>query len=128
MKRKALMKKGGLVIRSVSVWGHPNIRTWQPDDPDTIAEIVFIDIGERSKDSADQFTIKVATPAGLATLEARDGIIATRPLLVMKRYDFGDLWRWLEHTVAECERESWTYSVESLQRYFLWEYDNYKEV
>ena len=63
------MRKGGLVIRSVSVWGHPNIRTWEPDDPDTIAEIVTVEIGERSKDSADQFMVKVATPPGLATLE-----------------------------------------------------------
>ena len=122
------MRKGGLVIRSVSVWGHPNIRTWEPDDPDTIAEIVTVEIGERSKDLADQFMVKVATPPGLATLELRDGIIATRPLLVMKRYDFDGLWRWLERTVADCEQDSWTHSVEMLQRYFRWEYEGYKEV
>lgn len=121
------MRKGALVIRSVSVWGHPNIRTWQPDDPEKIAETVTVEIGERSKDSADQFTIRVATPAGLAMLEARDGIVAMRPVLVMARYDFQDLWRWLETTVVHCERDSWTHSVEMLQRYFQWEYEDYKE-
>jgi hypothetical protein len=120
--------KGKLVIRSVSVWGHPNIRTWKPDDPDKFAEVVSVDIGERSKDGADTFTIRVATPAGLATLEARDGILATRPLLIMQRYDFADLWRWLERTVAECEQDSWVASVESLRRYLGWEYDGYAEV
>jgi hypothetical protein len=69
----SLVMKGKLVIRSVSVWGHPNIRTWQPDDPGAIAEVVSLDIGERSKDGADTFTIRVATPAGLAALEAREG-------------------------------------------------------
>jgi hypothetical protein len=117
-----------IVIRSVSVWGHPNIRTWEPDDPDRIAEIVSLDIGERSKNAADSFWIRVATPAGLSTLEARDGILATRPLLIMRRYDFADLWRWLERTVAECKGETWTASVERLRRYFGWEYDDYKEV
>lgn len=122
------LMKGKLVIRSVSVWGHPNIRTWTPADPGAIAEVVSLDIGERSKDAADTFTIRVATPAGLATLEARDGILATRPLLIMERYQFADLWRWLERTVAECERGSWSESVESLRRYFGWEYDGYQEV
>jgi len=120
--------KGKLVIRSVSVWGHPNIRTWMPADPDRMAETVSLDIGERSKDAADTFTIRVATPAGLAGLEARDGIIAIRPLLIMQRYDFGDLWRWLEQTVAKCEEKSWPASVECLRRYFDWEYDGYEEV
>lgn len=119
--------KGRLVIRSVFVWGHPNIRTWEPDDPGTIAELVSLDIGERSKSSADTFSIRVATPAGLSTLEARDGILATRPLLIMERYDFGNLWRWLERTVAECEADTWLASVENLRRYFAWEYDGYKE-
>ena len=117
-----------LVIRSVWVWGHSNIRTWEPDDPGTIAEVVHLDIGEKSKKSSDTFSIRVATPAGLSTLEARDGILAIRPLLVMQRYDFGDLWNWLESTVAKCEKEDWLASVESLRRYFDWEYDNYKEV
>ena len=124
----SLLMKGKLVIRSVSVWGHPNIRTWQPDDPGAIAEVVSLDIGERSKDGADTFTIRVATPAGLAALEAREGIIATRPLLIMERYELDDLLRWLERTVAACARDSWSDSVESLRRHFGWEYDGYQEV
>jgi hypothetical protein len=116
-----------LVIRSVWVWGHPNIRTWQPDDPETIAELVFLEIGDKAKSSSDTFTLRVATPAGLATLESQEGIIATRPLLVMKRYDFDDLWRWLERTVAKCEKNTWSECVENLRLYFGWEYENYKE-
>jgi Immunity protein 8 len=117
-----------LVIRSISVWGHPDIRTWQPDDPGKIAEIVFLDIGERTKVSADTFSIRVATPAGLSTLQARKGILAIRPLLVMQRYDLADLRRWLRYTVAKCEGENWTACVNNLRLYFDWEYDGYKEV
>jgi len=116
-----------LVIRSISVWGHPNVRTWEPDDPTTIAETVSLEIGERTQDSADTFTIRVATPAGLQSLADRDGIVATRPLLIMKRYDFDDLRRWLEGTVATCESASWPQSVEALRRYFDWEYDDYRQ-
>lgn len=116
-----------LVIRSAGVWGHPNLRTWAPDDPDVFAELVMLDIGPRKGKGADSFTLRVATPAGLDRLEARDGIVATRPLLVMRRYDFDDLWRWIERTVASCEAETWPACVENLRRYFAWEYENYKE-
>lgn len=87
----------------------------------------MVDIGERAKESADTFTLRVATPAGLAKLESRDGIVATRPLLVMARWDHDDLWRWLEHTVASCERPLWTHSVDALRRHFDWEYDGIAE-
>jgi hypothetical protein len=45
----------------------------------------------------------------------------------MRRYNFDDLWRWLEKIVAACEGNSWTVCVEILRRYFSWEYDNHQE-
>jgi hypothetical protein len=116
-----------IVMRSVSVWGHANIRTWEPDDPLNIAEVVTIDIGPKNKKASDSFTLRVATPTGLARLEGKDGIVATRPLLVMCRYDFDALWRWLEKTVSQCDAPTWPECVQKLQRYFDWEYDGYKE-
>jgi hypothetical protein len=122
-----LVLKLRLVIRSVSVWGHPNIRTWEPENPGKIAEIVTVDIGPKTKKHADSFTIRVATPLGLTTLQPNNGILAIRPLLIMERYNFHDLWRWLETTVAKCEDETWNGCVDRLQRYFNWEYQGYKE-
>lgn len=118
-------------IRSAGIWGHPNLRTWEPEDPDVVAESLIVDIGPKARGKVDQgnvkkadmFTLRVATPRGLETLEYKDGILATRPLLVMRRYDYDDLWRWLERTVASCEAETWRECVEKLQRYFHWEYD-----
>lgn len=116
-----------LTIRSVFVGECPNIRNWQPEDPQRVAVMVCVDIGPKTRKGADTFCIRVATPDGLHAMEAKDGILATRPLLIMHRYDFNDLWRWLERTVAACEAETWPACVEKLQRYFDWEYDGYKE-
>ncbi len=86
-----------------------------------------LEIAPKGKKAAEEFSIKVATPAGLSTLDARDGILAVRPLLVMERYDFGQLWAWLEKTVAACQADTWNDCVEALRRYFSWEYDDYTE-
>lgn len=120
--------KPKLIIRSASAAGHPNIRTWQPADPTNFAEFVTLAIGFSSKQGTDDFSIRVATPTGLAELPSNDGIIATRPLLIVSRYEYSELWQWLEATVTMCSSGTWPECVERLRRYFNWEYDDYKEV
>jgi len=110
-------------VKSEAVWSKPNMRLWTPDDPTRIAEEVMIDIGPRDKKWANTFTLRLATPRGLEDLEARDGILATRPLLIVKRYNFDEFWRWLESTVASCESDEWSGCVSNLRRFFAWEYD-----
>jgi hypothetical protein len=115
-----------LIIRSVSIWGHPNIRTWEPIDPTCFAETVNVDIGSESKKGADRFSIRLATPAGLSKLDSHNGIIAVRPLLIVDSYDYDTLWRWLTETVKSCEAETWNSSIDKLRIYFDYEYDDYK--
>lgn len=86
--------------------------------------LASIAVGAKDRDLNDENPFEQVD----ALKRAGFGILATRPLLVMQRYDVTDLWRWLERIVAECEQESWVASVESLRRYFGWEYDGYKEV
>ena len=111
-----------LVIRSVGSAAHPNLRRDTPNDPEKFAEFVHVDIGTKPGKGADTFTILVATPSGLASLEDRDGIIAQRPVVILRRFDVDVLWRWLEKTVSACEAETWPQSVEKLQHFFNWEF------
>lgn len=75
------------IIHSVRSYDHPKIRTWEPDDPGNIALMLLLDIGPKGQKRADMFTLRLATPRGLLGLPARNGIVATRPLLVMDRFD-----------------------------------------
>lgn len=113
------------MIRSIFVAGQSSLRSWQPDDPTSFAETISLDIGERRNGGADTFSIRVATPKGLMALEAQEGVVATRPLLVVDRYDLEALMQWLTRTVERCARDAWTESVAELRRYFAWEYDDY---
>ena len=83
----------------------------------------MLDIGPRREAWANTFTLRVATPKGLSRLNANAGILATRPLLIMKSFDFHDLWAWIEKTVASCERDTWLDCVGELRLYFSWEYE-----
>lgn len=112
-----------LVVHSLSIDGHRNIRTWEPADPLKVAEGVTLEIGPRGKKNVDIFWIEVATPRGLEELEAKDGIIAHRPLVVLERYDYHLLWDWVMKTVSSCEAQSWNDCLSRLRRFFGWEYD-----
>ncbi|MBP6997846.1 MAG: hypothetical protein KBB39_17055 [Phycicoccus sp.] len=122
-----MSRRTQLILHGLSTFDVPHLRGWQPDDPDRFAEVIWIDIGHRSTRGSDQFTLRVATPAGLAGLQAHRGVVATRPLLVMDRYDYGDLWRWLEDVVTTCDGPDWRECVKRLRRYFDWEYDDMTE-
>jgi len=122
-------------IQSVGIAGSPNFRKWEPDDPDVVVTSAFINIGPRTRGKgaldqvkkSDTFTIMVATPAGLGTLESKDGILlSNRKLVVMRRYDVDDLWRWLERIVASCEAATWEDCVDKLRAHFDWEFETMK--
>ena len=112
-----------LVIHSVGSWDHANLRSWHPDDPGAIAEELMVTIGPKGERGADTFTLRLATPRGLLGLPGNEGIIATRPLLVIHEYDFQVLWAWLSKTVASCERQTWADCVGELRLYFVWEFE-----
>ncbi|CAE6834941.1 hypothetical protein R75465_06442 [Paraburkholderia aspalathi] len=120
------VKKMKLIIHSIHAGNGDNLRTWVPENELVVSEFIYISIGEKGKKTGDGFSIRVATPDGLRQLAPENGILATRPLLVMVRYSFGDLWKWLNDVVSSCEGETWIECVENLRIYFNWEFDNYQ--
>lgn len=116
-----------LAIHTISTWNVPNLRTWCPEDDTVFAETVSLKIGARQSKRSDSFSIRVATPSGLLTLDPVKGILATSPLLVLVRYDFDVLWEWACTIVRGCEAPTWPDCVSKLSRYLSWEYDGYQE-
>ncbi|MBH0776403.1 Imm8 family immunity protein [Nocardia bovistercoris] len=111
-----------LVLHGVESGKYPNLRTHIPDDPEVFDDFVQVLIGRKPGKGGDGFTLRVATPAGLAA-SGEPELIAQSPLLVIRRFDYDTLWSWLERTVAACEAPTWDESVERLRRHFRWEFD-----
>lgn len=114
------------VICSIGTWEVPDIWTWRPELPDSVVEELTISIGTELDGGADLFSIVLATPKGLATIEGQDGLIAVGRFLVVHEYDCATVCSWMEDTVAKCCGNSWEECVEKLRVYFGWEYENYQ--
>lgn len=99
---------------------------WLPKNELIVCEFISVSIGEKGRKTKDGFSIRIATPDGLRQLASESGILASRPLLVMERYSFENLWRWLNDVVVACEAETWIKCVKNLKGYFDWEFDGYQ--
>ena len=53
-------------------------------------------------------------------------IIIDRACLVVARYSWELLRTWLDDRTQECAGKDWGESTQKLQRYFRWEYEDYR--
>jgi hypothetical protein len=116
-----------LVIHTPYLGNGESLHAWQPEDEEAFAEFISLGIGTKGKKGSDDFFIMIATPRGLQQLiSSGTKTFIGRPLLVMERYNFKEIWKWLEQTILSCEGETWLECVERLRYYFDWEFDGYK--
>lgn len=75
---------------------------------------------------ANVFQVVFATPEGLRKHSRGGGVLCTRATLVISELS----WPLVHATVADvlrkCEARTWDEAVTKLQRYFEWEYEDYR--
>jgi len=120
-----------LVIRSAHFESEPgngdavdNLRTWVPENPRVFDRCLVVSISPKGTTTTQNFSIRVATPAGLENAEAENGIISSRGLVVMEQWSYEALWEWLNKIVSSCEDHSWNQCIQKLRKYFDWENDS----
>jgi hypothetical protein len=100
--------------------------SWSPDEPADVYFLLDIEIGEKGDQRRDLFYVTVATPEGLrANARGRD-VIARRAVLVLSEFSMRVLRATVAEIVASCEAPTWSESCAKLERYFTWEYEDYR--
>ena len=115
-----------LELRSL---GSPDVEfhAWEPSTNAEVFFLVEMEIGEAGVDGTDLFQVVVATPEALRAKSKAEAItIRERSTLVVSNYDWHEIKKSLESIVRKCESENWAVSTLKLQRYFNWEYEDYK--
>ena len=115
-------------IRSIFSPDAPGFPGSEADDPSDVAIVVEVEIGEAGRTGADVFHIMLVTPKGLERMAAKkhEPVILDRGLVVMREATAAAFQAWLSTTVETCAAETWAATVLNLQRYFRWEYEDYK--
>tara|TARA_R110002111_G_scaffold100976_6_gene156542 strand:+ start:102550 stop:102933 length:384 start_codon:yes stop_codon:yes gene_type:complete len=120
-----------LEISNFSTMLIPEAWDWVPKQADEVYFSCEFNIEPDDCSAAGHnFFIIVATPEGLAKKAMEfdttdEKFIIDRNLIIMKNYSWGAFVDHLNEIVTACTRETWNESVLCLQRYFLWEFEDY---
>jgi hypothetical protein len=115
-----------LTIKSLSS-PDVSIDSWQPEST-AVCFLLELEIAEEGDERADLFQVVVATPEGLRRLPAdANAVLSDRGALILAEFSWPRLHATLHRILRECGAEDWSAAVLRLQRYFLWEYEDYIE-
>lgn len=104
-----------------------DLSTYRPSDPRDVYFHLYIDIGDQSG-NVSEFQVEIGTPKGMMSCASEHDLtlITDRNLIVMSEYSFDLLEESINNILLKCESNDWDASVLKLQRYFLWEYEDFK--
>lgn len=98
---------------------------WVPTN-NRVFVLLQLEIGVAGDPARDTFDVIVATPEGLAgAREDSVGALAQRATIVVRQFSWVLVRRILADIIRRCEDDTWSNSVLRLQRYFMWEYEDY---
>lgn len=113
-----------LEIRNI----YPSKKEWQAErKADGVFVGLQLEIGIKGQVGAELFDVVAAEPQGLKNHGVVDenGAIADRNIIVFQEFSWQSLERVLGAILQRCQSPSWEESVLKLQRYFLWEYEDF---
>jgi hypothetical protein len=103
-----------------------HLRDWIPASRDEVYVTLFIEIGVPERPRGNFFQAVIATPEGLRRHAEEHSEIPDRNLLLCLDYNWTDVEERIARIVASCARDTWGESVACLQRYFEWEYEDWR--
>ena len=106
----------------------PELKSYAPENPRCFGFLLEASFGLEGVPGADLFDIMVCTGPWLED-QARQtsGIIIGRHYLIVDRYDFGRIKRFLEDYANKCEGGTWDEIAEKLGRLGHWEFEDIDE-
>lgn len=100
---------------------------WSPDSRDDVFFALSLEIGSAGVPGTNIFQVLVVTPEGLRGHAGDKSIVSDRACIVLSDFlSWKDLRTQLQTIVDKCAEGNWADSVARLQRYFLWEYEDYR--
>ena len=104
-----------------------DICNWVPEDKSDVYYGLLIIVGEFGKKEGTDFQISIATPKGISNIPEliNHGIYSDRNLLLVSDYSWEVVEKRLKEIVSKCTASNFGESMLRLQRYFLWEYEDW---
>ncbi|MDO9356078.1 MAG: immunity 8 family protein [Solirubrobacteraceae bacterium] len=103
----------------------PDLPTWPA--PASFSIVVELVVGPEGEPGEETFAVTVCTPDQLRHQASKDGITDGRHHLIVDRYDYASLDRYLRRRVHACEGSTWDDVTAQLARLGRWEFEDYAD-
>jgi hypothetical protein len=101
----------------------PDLEAWQPPEPDVFAVPLVLEVGALGQRGRERFELLAVTPRWLRDRHGEDGAVLGRGLLVVFRWDFARIRRFLAEHVETCSGRTWPEVARQVSRIAEWEGD-----
>ena len=103
-----------------------SLSAWRPGSNEDVHITLDLEIGfSDGSNAAHMFYVALATPEGLK--HRRKGVLLVlNRTLVVATYDYDALTQTILDILSASTRDTWEQSCAVLQRYFHWEYEDYR--
>jgi hypothetical protein len=103
-----------------------DLATYSPESSDHFGFLLQIMAGPSGSEGEESFDVVVCTPSWLTAIVEPDDVLIGRHHLILRRYDFVRLHRFIAAYCAQCTGESWQEVAEKLGRLGKWEFEDYR--
>jgi hypothetical protein len=112
------------VLKILNSYSVDDLEFFVPSDPEFFGVPISASFGIEGEPGADLFSLTVCTPSWLEDLARREtGILVGRHFLIVLKYDFRRIKRFLESYADKCEGDAWPAIAEKLGRLGHWEFE-----
>lgn len=106
-----------------------DLKRWEPDTLEDTYISLTLEIGtsQYNEEGTNLFYVTLATPEALRT-HRKGLILSENRTIIVDRYDYDTTRNQLKEIIKKCQRDTWIECCQVLQRYFMWEYEDYVNV
>jgi hypothetical protein len=112
-----------IIIKEID-FGSIDLDRFIPENPRNFCLWLTLSIGLKDSDGSHLFQVGVCTVAWLSHKISAEHIFSLRNMILVEEFDFQLIKKKLFEIVADSQRSSWDESVQTLSRYFSWEFEN----
>ena len=105
-----------------------DIERYQPEEDDNFGFVLRALVGPMGEPGEESFDVTVCTPKWLAERHGTSEIILGLHKIIVFRYDYSGLRRFIEKYLARCSGNSWAEVARKVSLLGQWEFENYRPV